>query len=76
MKRQAELGDLQDQAVQHAMIAERMGFPATAEALWALASEVEIETQDSLGAGLWMLAPSRRPALRRAANDPRPPVKR
>jgi hypothetical protein len=52
MTRQAELDDLREQAVKHALIAERMGFIATAEALWSLAHEVEIERQEVFGTGL------------------------
>ncbi len=52
MTRQAELDDLRDQAVKHAMIAERMGFVATAEALWTLAHEAEVERQEMFGTGL------------------------
>lgn len=62
MTRQAELEDLRDQAVRHALIAERMGFVATAEALWALARDAEQE-----GGGMFGM-----PWQGRAARDPAP----
>ncbi len=51
MTRQAELDDLRDQAVRHALIAERMGFVATAEALWTVAREAGEEQQGMSRAG-------------------------
>lgn len=46
MTRVNELDDLYRQAVRHAMIADRTGFPGLAEALKAVAYEIERERKD------------------------------
>ena len=49
MTRVNELDDLYRQAVRHAMIADRTGFPGLADALKAVAHEIELERKDLLG---------------------------